>query len=183
MKVTMSEEIPDVLSIKFDKHHDIRGSFSRKFCIRSMQDVGLDFYPKQISHSHNNKADTLRGLHFQSPPYDEEKLVSCISGCMFDVVVDIRPASRTFGVWASFFLTADENTQLFIPKGFAHGFQTLSDNTVVSYMISENYNKGHASGIVWSDETLRIGWPKPNHKRIISERDDSFSTFDELDFN
>ena len=183
MKATSSEKFPDVLTIKLDTHSDERGSFSRKFCQMSIREFGLDFHPKQISHSHNKKTDTLRGLHFQAPPYDEEKIVSCISGSIFDVVVDIRPSSSTFGDWTSFILTANENTQLFIPKGFAHGFQTLKDNTVVTYIISKEYNERYASGIVWSDEKLKISWPEPNHERIISERDKSFSTFDDLEFN
>ncbi len=182
MNIIASDILPDVLEIKLSKHTDHRGCFCRVFCQKSIKELGVDFIPKQISNSYNKKVGTLRGLHFQKPPYEEDKIVSCISGMIFDVVVDLRPNSATFGKWVCFTLSSDNNTQIFIPKGFAHGFQTLRKNTIVNYMISENYHPNYASGVFWADDYLKIDWPQFTGKRSISEKDNNLPPFEKQNF-
>ena len=182
MDVIVSKIFPDVLTIQMDSHVDDRGSFTRCFCETSLRALGLAFTPKQISNSCNTKKETLRGLHYQKHPREEEKIVSCIHGSIFDVIVDIRPNSPTYGRWEGFFLTSEKNTLLFIPKGFAHGFQTMSDNTIVNYMISEDYAPNHSSGIFWADKHLQIEWPKVEGRRVISTRDAQLPHFRTLKF-
>ena len=115
---------------------------------------------------------TLRGLHYQTVPYAETKLVRCVRGAIFDVVVDIRPESATFGQWIAAELTSAEGSMLYIPMGCAHGFQTLVPNTEIFYQISAPYQAEHATGIRWNDPSLEIDWPIANP--IISERDSEF---------
>lgn len=139
---------------------DERGWFKRTFDSAAFDEFGL---PSQIDHtalSFNTKAKTLRGLHFQASPIMEEKLVQCVQGSIFDVVVDIRPNSQTFGRWFSVELQSTSHIALFIGKGFAHGFLTLHTNTLVSYHMTQKYDPSLSRGIRWDDPALSIKWPE-----------------------
>ncbi|MGN6467508.1 MAG: dTDP-4-dehydrorhamnose 3,5-epimerase [Rhizobiaceae bacterium] len=148
---------------------DERGFFARSFCIEEFAARGLEtkFVQHSISFSHSRH--TLRGVHFQRPPHAEVKVVSCLQGAIFDVIVDLRPGSPTYMRWAAFELTAQNRFQLYVPAGFAHGHQTLVDDTMVAYMISEFHAAGAASGIRYDDPVLGIDWPAP--PSILSDND------------
>ena len=148
---------------------DERGFFARTWCRRELAARGLDPEIAQCSVSFNHRKGTVRGLHFQSAPHEEVKLVRVTRGAVFDVIVDLRPGSPTRGRHAGFTLSEGEGNQLYIPKGMAHGFQTLEDATEVSYQISAFYAPEAARGIRWDDPTLAIAWPEP--VTVISEKD------------
>ena len=149
---------------------DERGFFARSFCSKEFKDHGLDFSIVQSSISYNKKNGTLRGMHYQIAPFQEEKLVSCIRGAIYDVIIDLRSDSRTYRKWFSIELAVKNYRMLYIPKGFAHGFQTLEDDTAVFYQISESYHPECARIIRWDDPAFGIKWPKTK-VRIMSERD------------
>jgi dTDP-4-dehydrorhamnose 3,5-epimerase len=138
---------------------DERGYFVRTFCAREFAQYGLNPNIAQASYSYNKKRGTLRGLHFQSAPQMEDKLVRCVRGAIFDVMVDIRPGSPTFGKWVGYELTESNGLQIHSIRGFAHGFQTLTDDCVVAYNISEFYDADTATGIRWNDPDIRVAWP------------------------
>jgi dTDP-4-dehydrorhamnose 3,5-epimerase len=148
---------------------DSRGSFARVFCEREMADHGLATRFVQHSRSQSLRKGTLRGLHFQEQPYSEVKLVSCVRGTIFDVVVDLRPGSPTWHRWLSFELTPESMKQVYIPAGFAHGFQTLTDGVEISYMISQFYTPGASTGVRYDDPCFSIDWPLS--PTVISEKD------------
>ncbi|MEO4001487.1 dTDP-4-dehydrorhamnose 3,5-epimerase [Mesorhizobium sp. CAU 1732] len=152
---------------------DERGSFARTFCTREFADHGLESNFVQHSVSHSVNRGTLRGLHFQHEPHAEVKVVSCIRGAILDVIVDMRPGSPTRRRWISVELTPQNRRQIYIPKGFAHGFITLDDDSVVSYLISEFYTPGAASGLRYDDPTLGIDWRET--PTVISERDQGWT--------
>ena len=148
---------------------DERGAFARRFCADTFRDHGLETDLVQRSISFNARAGTLRGMHFQLPPHLEAKTVRCTRGAIFDVMVDLREGSPTYGRWHGEELTADNRLTLYIPKGFAHGFQSLVDNTEVDYEITPAYVSGLAAGFRFDDPALSITWPTAD--TIISERD------------
>jgi dTDP-4-dehydrorhamnose 3,5-epimerase len=127
----------------------------------------------QHSVSYNRRAGTLRGLHYQTDPHSETKLVRCTRGIVYDVIADLRSESPTFGRWYGVVLTPDNGRMLYVPEGFAHGFQTLADHSEVTYQISEFYYPELQRGVRWDDPTLAIAWP-PCGERILSQRDRSF---------
>jgi dTDP-4-dehydrorhamnose 3,5-epimerase len=148
---------------------DERGFFARSFCAEEFAKRGMAAQLSQCSVSFNARKGTLRGLHFQAAPHDEEKLVRCTAGAVFDVIADLRPESPTHRQWFGADLTAANHLSLYIPKGFAHGFISLADDTEVLYMISVPYAPGFAKGLRWNDPALGIRWPlKPT---VISARD------------
>lgn len=149
---------------------DGRGFFARTFCAREFAERGLADGLAQCSTSFNKQRGTLRGLHYQAAPHEEEKLVRVTMGAVFDVMVDLRPDSPTFRRWFGAVLSAENRRMLYIPKGFAHGFQTLRDNSEVFYQISTYYEPASVRGIRWDDPTLAVGWPEAT-QAIISERD------------
>lgn len=155
---------------------DERGFFARTFCAREFAARGLATDMVQCSTSLNRRQSTLRGLHYQAPPNDEDKLVRVTSGAIYDVIVDLREESRSFGRWFGVVLSAKNRRMLYIPKGFAHGFQTLQDNSEVFYQISNFYEPASARGIRWDDPDLAIAWPDPSNA-IISERDRALPPF------
>jgi dTDP-4-dehydrorhamnose 3,5-epimerase len=155
--------------IALDAAHDSRGYFARTFSVDEFAALGLETNFPQHSISYNARAGTLRGMHFQFAPHSEIKLVRCVKGAIWDVIIDVRPESPTCGKWRGFDLTDKNNFQLYIPKGFAHGFQTLSDDVVVNYLISEAYAPQSAAGVRYNDPTFDINWPLP--VSVISERD------------
>lgn len=148
---------------------DQRGFFARTFCVLEFGERSLENDFVQHSISHSLRAGTLRGMHFQEEPYNEVKLVSCVKGAIFDVIVDLRPGSSTHHRWASFELTAENRSQLYIPKGFAHGFMTLCDDVIVNYLISEFHAPSAARGLRYDDPAIGIAWPRK--PAVISEKD------------
>ncbi len=168
--------LPGVCVIELDPRSDERGHFARTFCAQTFRANGLDPHLEQISVSYNRMAGIVRGLHLQRPPRAETKLVRVTAGAIYDVIVDVRAGSPTYGRWAGFELSAESGSQLYIPQGFAHGFQTLMDATEVTYHISEAYAPEHADGIRWDDPALAISWPNPE-KAVLSERDRGLPSF------
>jgi dTDP-4-dehydrorhamnose 3,5-epimerase len=169
-----------VVLLEIEALADDRGFFARTYCADEFKTFGLDMKICQCSISYNKAARTLRGLHFQQQPFAEEKLVRCTSGAIVDVVVDIREASPTLGRWFATELTQQNRRSLFIPKGFAHGFVTLTDNSEVSYMMSEPFHASAARGFRWDDGLLGIEWPV--RPEIISPRDASYPPLRSLEF-
>ena len=163
--------------IELEKLEDERGFFARTWDQKLFEENGLNSRIVQCSISFNKLKGTIRGLHFQIPPHEEAKLVSCIKGKIFDVIVDLRSSSDTYKKWFSIELNDQNKKMLYIPEGFAHGFQTLEDNTLVYYQISEIYSPEHARGVRWDDNTFQIEWPLK--KTVISKKDSSYQSFEE----
>lgn len=149
----------DALLVTLEPAHDYRGFFARSFCVNEFSCRGLQTNFPQHSISYSGRAGTLRGMHYQLDPGSEVKLVRCTRGVVHDVIVDIRPQSPTCGKWQAFTLSAENRSQLYIPKGFAHGFQTLSDDVEMSYLISEPYQPELARGFRYDDSSFDIDWP------------------------
>jgi dTDP-4-dehydrorhamnose 3,5-epimerase len=156
--------------IEPERHADERGFFARVWCAREFGDRGLATVFVQSSISFNKRRGTLRGLHLQSPPHAETKLVRCTRGAAFDVLVDLRPESATYKRWHVCELTAENRGTVYIPEGIAHGFQTLSDDTELAYCISTYYEPAAARGVRWDDPTLAIAWPMVP-PTVVSEKD------------
>ena len=154
---------------------DARGLFARTWCQRELEAHELDGHLAQCSTSFNKRKGTLRGMHYQVAPFAETKIVRCTRGSMYDVILDLRPESPTFRRHFGATLTADNRKAMYIPKGFAHGFQTLEDDTEVLYQISEFYSPEHSRGVRWNDPAFGIAWPPD--ERILSERDRAYSDF------
>jgi dTDP-4-dehydrorhamnose 3,5-epimerase len=155
---------------------DERGFFARSFCVREFQALGLEPAVVQCDISFNEKRGTLRGLHFQTAPYEEAKLVRCTRGAIYDVAIDVRPESPTYLKWHAIELTTDNQRMMFIPRGFAHGFQTLVDTTEVFYLMSEFYHPESGRGLRWDDPAIGIVWPLANP--IISDKDREYPLLD-----
>ena len=165
-----------VYLIEPDRREDERGFFARTFCAEEFSAHGLSPTVVQCNISFNRHRGTLRGLHFQAPPHSEARLVRCTRGNIYDVIVDLRPDSRTFKQWDAIELTADNRRMLYVPEGVAHGFQTLADDTEVLYQMSEFYHPECARGIRWDDPAFEIKWPVANP--IISDKDRSVMDFE-----
>lgn len=161
--------------IELEPHTDIRGSFARTFCARDFAARGLVSVFPQHSRSRNVRKGTLRGMHYQRAPHAEVKLVSCTQGRVFDVCLDLRPASSTFLEWHGVDLSADNGRQLYIPEGCAHGFQSLTAKSEVTYRISTFYEPSAATGVRYDDPVFGIDWPLP--AASMSERDLSWPDF------
>ncbi|MDD4784977.1 MAG: dTDP-4-dehydrorhamnose 3,5-epimerase [Candidatus Shapirobacteria bacterium] len=149
--------------------NDERGYFSRVFCKNEFAKNGLDFNIVQVSRSLTKKKGTIRGLHFQKEPNTEDKIIGCIKGKIFDVAVDLRQDSPTFGQWVSQELSQENQRMFLIPKGYAHGFQTLADGCEMLYFMTEYYCSECTGGVLWNDPFLKITWPLKNP--ILSEKD------------
>jgi dTDP-4-dehydrorhamnose 3,5-epimerase len=162
--------------IDIERHADDRGFFARTFCTDEFSTRGITFTAVQCNISHNARQGTLRGMHFQKPPYEEPKLVSCAAGAVYDVVIDIRPTSPTYAQWFGVELSAANHAMVFIPGGFAHGFIALTDNADVAYMMGARYSESAASGIRFDDPAIGIVWPIV--PTIISDRDRAYSRFE-----
>ena len=156
-------------------HTDARGSFMRAYCHREFAAQGLDTELVQCNISHNVKKGILRGLHFQKPPHEEGKLVRCTAGSIFDVIVDIRADSPTYCKWFGLELSRQNNHALYIPHGFAHGFQTLEPHSDVFYQMTAYFEPDFQVGYRWNDPAFAIDWPLPNP--ILSDRDGGFPDF------
>ena len=158
-----------------EQREDFRGFFARTWCDQEAAAHGLTDRWVQSSLSYTKSRGTLRGLHFQRAPHEEVKLVRCTAGAIFDVVVDLRPTSPTFKKHFAVELTAENRVAIYIPRGFAHGYQTLTDGVEVLYQMSEFYAPEFAAGVRWDDPVFRIAWPESNP--IIAERDRSYPDF------
>jgi dTDP-4-dehydrorhamnose 3,5-epimerase len=156
--------------IELEPRRDDRGSFARTWCRDELAAQGLDTRVAQCSTSHNARAGTLRGLHFQRPPHAETKVVRCTRGAIFDVIVDLRPGSPTHAAWFGTELSEERGNAMYVPEGFAHGFQTLTDGADVLYMISVPYAPDASAGVRWNDPAFAIEWPDAA-ARTISDRD------------
>lgn len=168
----VSTEIKEVVVIKSTIFMDERGTFTRLYA-SDYTDAGLDFKVDSVNLSATRKRGTIRGLHMQISPFSEKKIVRCISGKIFDVAVDMREESPTFLKYVSRILTEENNEALFIPEGFAHGFQTLESNSVVHYCTSERYSQNHEYGIKYDDPKIGIKWPA--EATYISEKDKNWA--------
>jgi len=155
--------------IELEPIADERGFFARSWCQKEFTDYGLNVRLVQCNVSFNKKQGTLRGMHYQVAPHEEVKLVRCTRGAIYDVIIDLRPKSATFKEWVAVELSADNRQMLYIPEGFAHGFQTLTDNTEVFYQMSEFYHSECAKGVRWNDPAFGIAWLED--KCIISDKD------------
>ncbi|WJM07855.1 dTDP-4-dehydrorhamnose 3,5-epimerase [Paenibacillus sp. PK1-4R] len=162
--------------IELEPITDSRGYFARSFCQTEMKAKGINFNMTQSNVAFNLKSGTLRGMHFQKPPYSEDKIVTCFSGAIYDVIIDLNYKSSTFGKWYGVTLSEKNRFSLYVPKGFAHGYKTLTDNTNIHYMVSESYTPSHESGVRWNDEAFGIEWPESEHT-IISQKDESWNAF------
>jgi dTDP-4-dehydrorhamnose 3,5-epimerase len=172
-----STHLPGACLIGFEPKHDDRGSFARTFCAHDFALNGLETEYPQHSISNSIRKGTLRGMHYQKQPFSEVKLVRCVKGAILDVIVDIRIGSPTYRRWQGFELSDSEPYQLYIPKGFAHGFQTLCDHVEVNYLMSVPYAPDASWGFRHDDPTFNILWPLPISE--ISERDLRWPPFDE----
>jgi dTDP-4-dehydrorhamnose 3,5-epimerase len=161
--------------IDLERLEDERGFFARSFCEREFGSHGINTKFVQCNISLSRMRGTLRGMHYQAVPHEEIKLVQCTGGAIFDVIVDLRSESETFGKWYSVELTGENMRMLYIPKGFAHGFLTLVDDTQVFYQMSEFYEPGYSRGVRWNDPTFNIYWPA--EIRVISTRDREYPDF------
>ncbi|MDR8390229.1 dTDP-4-dehydrorhamnose 3,5-epimerase [Aliifodinibius sp. S!AR15-10] len=162
-------KLKDAYIINLEKMVDERGFFARTYCENEFENVGISFTPVQANVSYNRHKHTLRGIHFQKSPYEEAKLVNCLKGAIYDVIIDLRPSSPTFNEWIGIELDSKNRKMLYVPKGFAHGFLTLKDETEVSYLMSDFYVPGSGRGIRWDDPYYNIKWPVK--AKIISDND------------
>lgn len=172
-------ELEGLYLIRPEPIADARGFFARCFSADALRSQGLVTDFPEWSLSFNARKGTLRGLHWQAEPYSETKLVQCIRGSLFDVVVDVRAGSPTQGRWLSVELTGDNRNILYIPAGFAHGFQTLADDTELYYHISEPFQQNGACGVRWNDPDIAIEWPEVD-VRTMSARDEALPFLAEL---
>ena len=163
--------LSDVKVVKARSRADRRGSFCEVYSHRTFGEAGLSFDFVQDNQSISTAAGTVRGLHYQTSPWGQDKLVRVLRGRILDVVVDIRRSSPTFLEWVKFELSADDGNQLLIPIGFAHGFCTLEPDTHVLYKVSNYYAPSHEFGIRWDDPQLAIDWPVQRDRAVLSEKD------------
>ena len=167
--------LKDVYIIEIDKIEDERGFFARSFCKNEMEIRGLNTNIVQTNIAFNPFKGTLRGMHFQKAPHEETKFVRCTKGSIYDVVIDLRPESKTFKKWMGIELNEENHKTLYVPKGFAHGYLTLSDNSEISYMVTEYYNSFYERGVRWNDHAFEIQWP--GEITVISQKDSNHPDF------
>lgn len=167
-----------VYLIDLEKRGDERGFFARAFCTEEFWKHGLETTFVQANDSLSLEQGTLRGMHYQLPPFAETKLVRCISGSLYDVVLDLREESPTFGQSFGATLTAENRTMMYVPRGCAHGFLTLEPHTEVFYMVSNLYSPDYERGVRWNDPKFNIPWP--TMPRVVSDRDNSHPDFNPI---
>ena len=157
--------------LKPRRFEDERGWFSETYNQRRELALGLDVVFVQDNHSLSRSVGVLRGLHFQAPPHGQGKLVRCLRGRIWDVAIDIRKGSPTYGRWVSAELSAENGSQLYVPVGFAHGFVTLEPDTEVEYKVTDYYDRDSEGGLIWNDPTLALPWPLPPGGPVLSDKD------------
>ena len=177
---TQAQALPEVLLVRGPTFFDGRGHFSETFRKADFAALGIgcDFVQENMSKSASR--GTVRGLHFQAPPHAQAKLVQVVSGAIFDVAVDIRKGSPRFGRWCGATLTAGENAHFFVPRGFAHGFCCLEDDTVVAYKVDNYYDRASEGGIIWDDADLAITWPIGTDEGLLSDKDMTLPRFSDF---
>ena len=173
----LATDIAGVVIVEAEPHTDLRGSFARLHCPAEFAAAGIAFQPVQTSISTNPTPGTLRGLHFQTAPYAEAKLVRAVRGRVFDVAVDLRPDSPTHRRWTATELSATNLRGLFIPEGVAHGYLTLEPDTDVLYQIAPAFTPGHAAGVRWDDPAFAIDWP--GNPALMSSADAAYADYDD----
>jgi dTDP-4-dehydrorhamnose 3,5-epimerase len=169
-------ELPGAYVIDLEPIEDPRGFFARTWSDEEYAERGLETRVAQCNVSLTKRRGTVRGMHFQRPPHEEVKLVRCTKGALHDVIVDLRPSSTAFRRWIGVELSHENRRALYVPRGFAHGFQTLADDTEVFYMISESYARESASGVRWDDPSFGIVWPLGDPTEI-SDKDRGWPDF------
>jgi dTDP-4-dehydrorhamnose 3,5-epimerase len=168
--------VPGAYVVELERLADERGWFARTYDPAPLRDAGVDPTNAQSNVSVSSRAGTLRGMHYQEAPHAEDKLVRCTRGALYDVIVDLRPDSETYCRWFGIELTPGNGRELLVPKGCAHGFQTLVDDTEIHYQVSYPYVPEAERGVRWDDPAFGIEWP-PAERRVISERDASCPDF------
>ena len=174
----VSLSIEDVKIIEPEIIKDSRGSLSIIFSSFDYQMLGIPFKMKQINQSHSILKNTIHGLHYQENPYSQAKLISCSRGSFYSVAVDLRENSKTFGAWCGEYISSKNQRIMYLPKGFAHGYVSLEDDTLLQYCVDEAYNKNAAKVIRFDDPHLNIIWPVKKNDIIISEKDINGLSFD-----
>ncbi|MBI4294374.1 MAG: dTDP-4-dehydrorhamnose 3,5-epimerase [Betaproteobacteria bacterium] len=164
--------LPGAFLIEIDPLVDGRGLFARTYCEREFRDRGIGMRMVQCSTSFNARRNTVRGMHFQAEPFAEDKLVRCTRGAIYDVIVDMRQGSPTRLKWFAAELSQDNRRSIFLPKGFAHGFKTLTDHSEIFYQMSAFYEPAAGQGVRWNDPALNIDWPEG--EPLLSERDKNY---------
>ena len=172
-------EIEGLVILKPRIYNDQRGSFMESYNKKNINKLIGNINFLQDNESESTKG-VLRGLHFQNPPYTQAKLVRCLKGSVLDVVLDLRKHSKTYGIFETISLTEENKKQLFIPKGFAHGFIVLSKSAILSYKVDNYYNPESESGIIWNDPDLNIDWKINKNEIIVSEKDKNLPAFNEI---
>jgi len=162
--------------IEMERREDIRGFFARTWCENEFRFHGLNISMVQGNTAYSKVMGTLRGMHLQKAPYEEAKLIRCIRGAVYDVIIDLRPRSLTFKQWFALELDEESNLMIFVPEGFAHGYQTLRDNTEVFYLVSQFYSPQCETGVRYDDPAFQIQWPIQNIT-VISEKDKNWPDF------
>jgi dTDP-4-dehydrorhamnose 3,5-epimerase len=173
--------LPDVLLLAPKRHGDERGFFVETYNRRRWEEAGVVGEFVQDNHSMSAVRGTVRGLHFQAPPRAQAKLVSVAAGAVLDVVVDIRRGSPTYGRHVAVELSAQNGLQLYVPEGFAHGFQTLSERAEVLYKVTDYYAPEAEGGLLWCDPALGVDWPVPPSEATVNARDAAYPTLADLD--
>jgi dTDP-4-dehydrorhamnose 3,5-epimerase len=168
--------IPGAFVIDLERRDDARGFFARAWCANEFADQGLSTRLVQCNISFSTRQGTLRGMHFQRDPHAEVKLVRCTRGAVYDVIIDLRPASQTYMQWLGVELSADNRRALYVPEGFAHGYQTLVDDTETFYQVSEFYAPQAEGGVRWNDPAFGIEWPYPE-TALVSAKDASWPDY------
>ena len=168
--------LKDAYIVEPEKYKDERGYFARVFCENEFKNIGLKLNMVQSNISLSQRKGTIRGLHYQADPYSEVKLIRCIRGSIFDVIIDLRPNSSTYKQWFGLELNSSRSQMLLIPENFAHGYQSLVDHTEIFYQVSEFYTPDAERGIRWDDSAFKIKWPEMDNP-IISEKDKSWPDF------
>lgn len=168
--------LKDAFVIELEKRGDERGFFARAFCVNEFDQHGIDRNVVQINNSLSAHKHTLRGMHYQLAPHAETKIVRCIRGALYDVIIDLREDSPTFGKWFGAELTAENRNMMVVPKGFAHGFLTLEDNTEALYLVTAFYAPQAERGLRYNDPRFSIQWP--HEPVVISDKDKSWPDFD-----
>lgn len=171
--------LPGAFVVKIEPHHDVRGYFTRTWCAHEFAARGLAAGLAQASLSHNDKRGTLRGMHMQLPPSQEGKIVQCTHGAIYDVIVDLRPGSRTYLKHYGVELTGEAHNALYIPPGMLHGFQTLEDDTEVFYQMTDVHAPDLAFGARWNDPAFGIQWPITSGL-VMAQRDATYADFDRV---
>jgi dTDP-4-dehydrorhamnose 3,5-epimerase len=168
--------LQDAVVIDLEPIEDARGFFARAWDERELAEHGLETRIAQCNVSFSKRKGTLRGMHLQNPPYEEVKLIRCVRGSLFDVIIDLRPESASYKQWTGVELSARNRSMLYVPRGFAHGFQTLEDDTETFYMVSEFYVPGAEAGVRWNDPAFNIEWPLAGPSGI-SDKDRNWPDF------